>query len=276
MATPKPTKTKGDDSIPFYDGSYYLMVTHIMDTVRRERGVANKLRGATREARAIGSHTKRRFSALGLIGKLLTAVLLVGLGAGAAVAAYVYLLRPDPASLREEVRAHLALGELVEARRDLETLRVVVGDLTPSDRAGLAGPLRARLEAQARKVRREVESNARLGRHERALAALDELDALDADARWALFTRAEILRAGKLRDASATYERFVELYPDSDQADDALFWQALIARDGGRAADARALCEALLTKHPKSDFRTASDRMLAELATAHEGARTWR
>jgi tetratricopeptide (TPR) repeat protein len=263
MATPKPTQTKHDDSVPFYDGSYYLLATRLVDAVRRETGIANKLKGATREARAIGSHTRRRFSALGLIGKLLTAALLVGLGAGVAAGAYFYLLRPNPSALREDVRAHLALGQLVEARRDLEALRVAVGDLSPKDRAELAEPLRARLDSQARLLRREV-GNAR-GHPERALAALDKLDALDADPRWALFTRAEVLRAGKLPGANAAYARFVELYPDSDQADDALFWQALIARDDGRSGDARALCTALLTRYPRSNFRKASERMLAEL-----------
>lgn len=266
MATPKPTKAKGDESIPFYDGSFYLMVTHFVQAVKGETGLANKLKGATREARAIGSQTRTRFSAMGFVGKLLAGVLLVALGAGVAGGAYYYFVRPDPASLRRDVRAHLAQGELVKARRELEALGVALGELTPGDRAELAEPLRARLEAQARKLRRDAEYNARLGRHPRALAALDELDALGTDARWALFTRAEVLRAAKLPEASATYARFIELYPTSDQADDALFWQALIAKDGGRAADARALCEALLAKHPKSNFRKASERMLAELA----------
>lgn len=267
MATPKPTKPKHDDSIPLYEGSYYLIVTRFVEAVKCETGVANKLKGATREARAIGVHTKRRFSALGLVGKLLAAVLLVGLGAGVAAGAYLYLSRTDAAALRKEVRAHLSRGELVEARRDLEALRVAVGELTPGDRAGLAEPVRAGVETQARKLRREVERNARLGRHADALAALDRFDAFETDARWALFTRADLLRASKHADASATYERFAALYPDSDQADDALYWQAFIAREGGRAADARALCEKLLWKYPKSNFRTASDRMLAELAT---------
>jgi len=259
------TKPKREDSIPFYDGSYYLIVTRMAQAVKRETGMANKLKGATREARAIGSHTKKRFSALSLAGKLLTAVLLVALGAGVTAGAWVYALRPDPASLRKGVRGHLALGELGDARRELEALRVVVGELTPSDRTELAEPLRARLEVKSRELRREVEANARRGRHERALAALDELDALESDPRWAAFTRAEVLRAGKLPGASAAYWRFVELYPESDQADDALFWQALIAKDEGRGADARAKCQALLAKYPKSNFRSSSERMLAEL-----------
>lgn len=274
MATPTPTPTKKkrtetrhDDSIPFYDGSYYLLVTRMMDAVRHETGVANKLRGATREARAIGSHARTRVSALGLLGKLLAASLLVALGAGVAAGAWFGFLRPDPAALRKEVRSHLAAGALVDARRDLEALRVASGELTPGDRAALAEPLRLAVEAQARKFRGDVERNARLGRHASALAALDQYDALEADARWALFTRAEILRAGKHVDASDTYERFVGLYPESDRADDALYWQALLAREAGRPADARALCEKLLWKYPKSNFRTASDRLLAELAS---------
>jgi tetratricopeptide (TPR) repeat protein len=270
MVTPTPKTTrkkpKGGDSIPFYDGSYYLLVTQMFDSLRHETGVARKVEGATRGARAIGAHTKARFSALGLLGKVLAAVVLVALGVGVAAGAWFAFLRPDPVALRKEVRAHLAAGALVDARRDLEALRVAAGELAPGDRAGLAEPLRAAVEAQARKFRADVERNARLGRNASALAALDQYDALEADARWALFTRAEILRAGKHVDASDTYERFVGLYPDSDRADDALYWQALIARDAGRTADARALCERLLWKYPKSNFRTASDRLLAELA----------
>jgi tetratricopeptide (TPR) repeat protein len=235
-----------------------------VDAVRRETGVANKLKGASREARAIGSHTKRRLSAMSLAGKVLTAALLVGLGAGIAAGAYFHLLRPDPASLRKGIRAHLAAGELVRARRGLEALRVVIGELTPSDRAELAEPLRARLEAQSEKLRREVQGDARRGRHERALATLDELDALETDGRWAAFTRAEILRAGKLPGARAAYGRFAERYPESDQADDALYWQALIDKDEGRKADAMAKCRALLAKYPKSNFRNSAERMLAE------------
>ncbi len=258
-------KAKRDDTIPFYDGSYYLIVTRIADAVKRETGIRNKLRVATREATAIGSHTKRRISALSLAGKVLTAVLLIGLGAGVAAGAWFYVLRPDPEALRKSVRAHLASGDLVSARRELDALKVAVGELPAADRAALAEPLRARLEAQTERLRREVMEHARRGRHERALATLDELDALETDARWAVFTRAEVLRLGKLPGASAAYWRFVELFPESDRADDALFWQALIAKDEGRAADARAKCQALLAKYPKSNFRSSGERMLAEL-----------
>lgn len=265
MVTPTPSKPKSDDSIPLYEGSYYLIVTRFMDAMKHETGVANKLKGATREARAIRSHTKKRLSALSVAGKLVAAVLLVGLGAGVAAGGYFYLLRPDPASLRKSVRAHLALGDLVSARRDLEALRAAVGELPPSDRAELAEPLRGRLETQGKKLRREVEGNARSGRSERALAALDQLDALETDVRWAAFARADVLRRGKLPGASAAYGRFIELYPESDQADDALFWRALIAKEEGRAGDARALCQLLLAKHPTSNFRSSSERILAEL-----------
>lgn len=273
--TPTPTpkakkqaKRRNDDSIPFYDGSYYLIVTRIADAVKRETGLANKLKGARREATAIGSHTKRRFSALSFLGKLLATVLLVALGAGLAAGAWFFFVRPDPGGLRREIRAHLAKGELVEARRDLEALRLTVGDLTGSDRTALAEPVRSRVEAQARKLRQEVERDARRSQHAAALASLDRFDALETDPRWALFTRAELLRAAKARDAAATYERFVALYPDSDQSDDALYWQAHIAKEEGRTADARALGERLLWKYPKSNFRTASDRLLGELPPA--------
>jgi tetratricopeptide (TPR) repeat protein len=266
MATPSSTPPRREDTIPLYDGSYYLIVTRVVNAVKRETGVANKLKGASREARAIGSHTKRRVSALSLAGKVLAAVLLVGLGAGVAAGAWFYVLRPDPTSLRTGIRAHLAAGELVSARRGLEALRVAIGDLTPRDRAELAEPLRARLEAQSEKLRREIQADARRGRHERALATLDELEPLETDARWAAFTRAEILRVGKLPGARAAYGRFVERYPESDQADDALFWQALIDKDEGRTADARAKCQALLARYPKSNFRSSGERMLAELA----------
>lgn len=268
--TPKrakpPKRSSRDDSIPFFDGSYYLLVTQLFDGVRKETGVGNKLKEATRGVGALGAHTKRRFSALSLLGKLATSLLLVALGAGIAAGGYVLLVRRDAAALRKEARAHLAKGELVEARRDVEALRLATGTLAPADRAALADPLRARLEAQSRKLRQEVESNARLGRHEKALAALDQFDALEIDMRWALFTRAEILRGAHRADAAAVYDRFATLYPDSDQADDAVYWQALLAKEGGRAGEARELCQKLLWKYPKSNFRTAADRMLAELA----------
>ena len=275
MTTPTPTpkpkpprrraKTKQDDSIPLYDGSYYLIVTRIAEAVRRETGLANKLKGGVHEATALGAHTKRRFSALNLLGKLLVALLLVGLGAGLAAGGWFLFLRPDPAALRAGIRAHLAKGELVEAREDLEALRAAVGDLGRTDRAALAEPVQSRLQEQSRRLRQEVERSARAGRNDAALAALDRLDALETDERWGLFTRAELLRAQSRREAGATYERFAALYPDSDQADDALYWQAHLARVEGRPADAKRLCEQLLWKYPKSNFRTASDRLLAEL-----------
>jgi tetratricopeptide (TPR) repeat protein len=266
--TPKPRKKRGksqDDSIPFYDGSYYLIVTRIAEAAKRETGLGNKLKGAAHEATALGRHTRRRFSALGLLGKVATGLLLVALGAGLAAGGWFLFVRRDPAQLRVQVRDHLAKGEWVEARRDLEALRLLEGGLKPGDRTALAEPLRAKLDAQAAKLRSEVERNARQRQHERALAALDRYDALEADPAWALFTRAELLRGAKRSDAAGAYERFVALYPGSDQADDALFWQAFLAKEGGRPADARALCETLLWKYPKSNFRTASDRLLAEL-----------
>lgn len=279
MATPTPTptpkppklpkkrreKTRHEDSIPFYEGSFYLLVTRIAGDVKRETGIGNKLKGAALGATMIGRHGKQRFSALSVIGKVLTTVLLLALGAGLAAGAWFLFLRPDPERLRARIRDHLAKGELVEAQRDVEALRLAVGALRGSDRTALAEPVRSRLEAQARKLRQEVEREARGGRPERALAALERFEALETDPRWALFTRAELLRAAKHRDASAAYERFVALYPEGDQADDALFWQAHIAKEEGRAADAKALCEKLLWKYPKSNFRTASDRLLAEL-----------
>lgn len=272
--TPMPKKpkkgsgTKHDDSIPFYDGSYYLLVTQMFDGVKRETGFANKLRGATHGLTAIGTHTKKRFSALSLLGKLATVLLLVALGAGLAAGGYVLFVRRDAGALRASAGGHLAKGELLEARRDLEALRVAAGGLSRADRETLAEPLRARIEAQARRLRQEVEASAKGGNRERALAALDRLDALEVDARWALYTRAELLRAGKRPGAADAYEKFAALYPDSDQADDALYWQALLAREAGHAAEAKKLCETLLWKYPKSNFRTASDRMLAELAAA--------
>lgn len=269
---PRPPKRRGrgrkEDTVPFYDGSYYLLVTQMVDAVKRETGIANKLKGAALGATAIGRHTRARFSALSLAGKLLTTVLLVGLGAGLAAGAWFLFVRPAPDALREQIRAHLAKGELVEARRDLERLRLVSGELGRADRAALAEPLRARVEAQARRLRQLVERERKAQRLEAALDALDRFDALETDPRWALFTRAEILRAAKHKDAGPTYERFVALYPDGDPADDALFWQALLAKEEGRLDDAKALCETLLWKHPKSDFRTAADRMLGELKAA--------
>ena len=279
MATPTPTptpkppklpkkrreKTRHDDSIPFYEGSFYLLVTRIAGDVKRETGFGNKLKGAALGATMIGRHSRQRFSALSVIGKALTTLVLLALGAGLAAGAWFLFLRPDPERLRARIRDHLAKGELVEAQRDVEALRLAVGALRGSDRTALAEPVRSRLEAQARKLRQEVEREVRGGHPDRALAALERFDALEIDPRWALFTRAELLRASKHRDASATYERFVALYPDGDQADDALFWQAHIAKEEGRTADAKALCEKLLWKYPKSNFRTASDRLLAEL-----------
>lgn len=268
--TPKrakpPKRSSRDDSIPFFDGSYYLLVTQLFDGVRKETGVGNKLKEATRGVGALGAHTKRRFSALSLLGKLATSLLLVALGAGLAAGAWFHFVRRDAGALRRDVRGHLARGELIEARRDLEALRLAPGGLTPADRATVAEPLQARVEAQARRLRSQVESQVKLGRRDKALAALDELDALEVEQRWALFTRAEILRGAHHADAAATYERFVALYPDSDQADDAVYWQALLAKEGGRPAEARELCQKLLWKYPKSNFRTAADRMLAELA----------
>ena len=198
MPQPKPkrsSRSRRDDAIPFFDGSYYLLVTQMMDSVRKETGVGNKLREATRGFGALGTHTKRRFSALSLLGKLLTTLLLVALGAGLASGAWLHFARRDAGTLRRDARAHLDRGELIEARRDLEALRLAPGGLTTADRTSLAEPLRARLEAQARRLRAQVEAHAKAGRTDPALAALDGLDALEIDQRWALFTRAEILRA---------------------------------------------------------------------------------
>ena len=245
---------KKDDSVPFYDGSYYRIVTRVFEAAK----------GATREAKALGTHTKKRFSALGLVAKVLVAVLLVGLGAAAAVGAYL-LMSPNEARLREHVRAQLAAGELVKAQASLERLRGVVGGLSAADRRGLADPLRAKLEQQAKKLRRDIEASARAGAYDQARAGLDALEELGTDAPYVLFTRGDVLRAAKKPEATDAYARFIELYPDSDKADDAMFWQALMAKEEGDAAHATAVLEDLLERFPQSNFARSSKSLLAEL-----------
>ena len=262
-------RAKGrDDSLPLYDGSYYLIISRAVQALRNGTSVKAKVGGFTQQVGALGSHSRRRFRAHSVLGRLAVCLALLACGAAIAGGAYWQLVRSRPDALRARIRAHVATGDYASARRELDSLRSL-GALTRDDRRDLAEPVRAHLDSMAAALRAKIESDREANRYDDARASLDDLDELDVDARWALFARAELERAaGRDGAAADAYGRFVRLYPDSDQADDALFWQALACRNRGELQRAKALLEELLRKYPRSNFGVSGRRMLAEL-TGH-------
>jgi tetratricopeptide (TPR) repeat protein len=271
----KPQRAPGskdpDDSLPLYDGSYYLIITHAVQALRNGTGVANKVKGFTHQAAALGPYTRHKLSALSLAKKLAVLIVLIGVGATAPLG-YRFWMRPAPQALRGRIRAHLAAGDYVKARAELAELRHAVGELSQSDRRELAEPVQARLETLAAALHAKIDAERRAEQWEEALHDLEELEKLAVDARWTLFTTAEVLRAaGRDLDAADTYARFALLYPDSNEADDALFWEALAYKSHGELARAKALLEEMLRKYPRSNFLASGRRLLAELTHSPPG-----
>jgi tetratricopeptide (TPR) repeat protein len=265
MTTPQRPKSR-DDSIPMYDGSYYLIVTRVMDAVRAEAGVKNKVRGATRELSSLAGHTKKRFSALSLIKKLVVAASFLVAGAGLAFAVSVWRGGSDAESLRRDVKALLAEGDLSRAQEKLFALRGLVGTLGTKDRTELDLPLRAKLEAAVSTKKSQISSYRRAGLFEEALTSLEQLEHLDVDPGYVAWTRAELLRsAGKEPASRQAYADYVRAYPASDLTDDALFWQAMAYKADGDVSETRTLLSKLVAEFPKSNFLTSSKRLLTEL-----------
>ncbi len=264
MATPQ---KRPDDSIPLYDGSYYLIVTKAMQAIRAQPGMTQKLGTATRELRSLAGHTKKRFSALSLVKKLVVMVLLIG--AGAALAGGVYAWRSGGAAeaLRADIVQLLEAGDVIGANQRLTALRALSGGvLEAGDQQKLERPLRSRTEALRKKKKAEVTGHKKAGRHDEALVALHELEALEVDPGYILYTRGEVLRAaGRDQDANEAYAEYTRLYPDSELTDDALFWQALAHKKAGAPDKARALLEQLVSHFPKSDYLTSAKRGLKDL-----------
>ncbi len=263
MASPQ---TRPDESVPTYDGSYYLIVSRVIDAVRSEKGVKNKLSGATRQLKALAGHTKARFSALSLLKKLGVAILLMTLGAGAAVGIYALRTGRDADGLRADIKALLSQGDLAAAQKKLTSLRALLGDLGARDKSDLDVPLRNRLAAAIAAKKKEIASHKRAGRFDDALKCMGDLEALDVDASYVVFSRAEILRAAERHaDARQAYAEYVRLFPNHGLTDDALFWQALASKNDNDPVEARRLLVELIDKYPRSNFLASGKRLLAEL-----------
>jgi tetratricopeptide (TPR) repeat protein len=223
------------------------------------------VRGLTREVAALGIHTKHRFDALTIFGKLLTSLILMAVGGALALGGYV-LKRPSADSIRQQIRIHTATQNWLAAKEDLERLRTVQERLTEEDRFTLAAPVQAGLQKVAAALFDDVAAARRVKKWDDALAKVDELERLGIETRRTVFTHAEILRfAGRPAEAARQYARYVRLFPDTEETDDALFWHALILKDQGDIKGARALLEQIVVKFPGSNFLTSTKRILEDM-----------
>jgi len=249
-----------------YDGTLWMLATRAVKAVKNGTGLGNKVRSVTREVGHMSTHVRGRFADMSVAGRILTVVILLGVGAGITAGAFFLAGHSGEGSMRSHIRAEMAANDFVGARRDLEHLRVRVGTLSRTDREELAAPIHANLAAAAQHLRDEIDTMRKAKRFDEALAQVGKLDALDVDEPGALFLRAEVLRgAGRDKDAADAYAHYFQLYPDTSRTDDALFWQALYLRGRGDVAGARSLLETLLQKFPKSDFMVSAKRTLADM-----------
>src|SRR5689334_15217246 len=91
MAKPKTrtsVRSAKDDlpPMPRFESTYTQIIGRAIDAAKKRSGFTQRVRSATRELLAIVPHTKERWSALSVLGKMLTVVVLLALGSGATLA----------------------------------------------------------------------------------------------------------------------------------------------------------------------------------------------
>jgi len=269
VSPPPPQKSKapGDKlpPLPPLHSTYTRIIVGAIMSARGESGFTRRVKAATRQLAAMVPATKEHFNALSLLGKALTVALLLALGGGLTYGGLL-LRAPSPEQLRQDIRATLASGDFVKARRLLERLRNATGGLKEGDRWQLEAPVEAALEKQRKALQAGIEVEAKAGRWAAALVKLDDLDSTGFAPEWAMYIRAEVLRlAGRSGEAIDYYGRYVQLYPGTERTDDALFWEAAMLRDAGKTKEAKELLARLLAEYPGTNFKSSAKRLLAEI-----------
>ena len=269
---PNPTRTRKDKTelppMPKLESTYSRIVQRAMDAAKVRSGFTERVRAATRELAALVPHTRERFRAMSLLGKVLTVLVLLTLGASLGAGGFLLWSRPDPARLRAAALAKIAAGDFVAAKELLGDLRKS-GAFGREDRLRLEAPVAAGMQKLRQRLQAQLEAHKSAQAWPEALHALDEMERAGFTGEAMLLARADMLRqAGRRAEARAYYERYVELYPTSDSADDALFWQAELLKTSGDAAAARKVLERLVADYPGSNFKVSARRWLDELAAA--------
>ena len=266
---PKQPKKSAPADMPRLESTYTRIVLRAISSVKQEPSFKQKMRGLTQEVKALGKHTQQRYSALSVLGKIVAAVLLIGVGMGIAYGGYMLFVKPDPDALRAEIKTLIAEEDYIEAKRRLDRLTAIPGAITRADRRRLVAPINKWFDIRSEDLFEKVDAERAKKNWEGALEALRELEDIDADTEWTMFTTAQVLReAGRSDEAISYYRDYIAAYPETEESDDALFWQALIYKDQGRLEKARELLQQLIDDYDDSNFSTSTRRLLEELDKA--------
>lgn len=254
-------RKKGDlPTLPRFESTYSVIVQRAIEAAKEPRGFTQRVKAATRELAAVVPLTRERYRALSTARKLLTALLLLAVGAGVTYGVVAHRRRPE--HLRALARAHLAAGDVVAAKDAVALLRQA-GPLGDGDRLELVASVDAGMQKLRAQVQHRLDEQRAAGRFEEALTVLDELERDGFSGEAMLYARADLLRqAGREARARPFFLRYTELYPTSDRADDALYWAAeALAHEGDRAG-MRAVLERLLAEYPGTNFKVSARRLL--------------
>jgi tetratricopeptide (TPR) repeat protein len=261
---------KGDDlpALPRLESTYTQIIGRAISAAKVRTGLTQRLRSATRELMALVPHTKTRFSMLSVMGKVAVVVILLAIGSGSTLLAGRLFGSGSPEGLRQRVRQALGSQEYVEAKRLLHLLAASSDGLSAVDRFQLLAPTQAGLDRMQRELQKQAQDHAAAGHFDEALAVLDSMDKAALAPEWVAFTRGEILRSARRHAESiVAYKNFLDMAPESDRADDALFWQASAHKELGQNAEAKKTIETLLERHPNTNFKSSAKRWLTELET---------
>lgn len=266
MGSPPRDKTRAEaPPLPRLESTYSVILQRAIAAAKQRTGLTQRLRSATRELAALVPHARAHFRGMPLGGKIATVVVLLTIGATLALAATYFLGRPSPERLRARVQARLTAGDFIGAKDVLTELRQTSA-LTDADRWQLVAPVEAGMLKLRQRLQRQIERQREAAHWDEALGTLDEMERAGFAGDWMLFTRAELLRlSGRAEAARPYYVRYRELYPSTEQADDALFWEAAIRKEAGDRAVAKQLLRQLLAQYPGTNFKSSARRLLAEL-----------
>lgn len=266
MGSLHPDKTKVEaPPLPRLESTYSVILQRAIAAAKQRTGLTQRLRSATRELAALVPHARAQFRGMSLGGKIATVVVLLTAGAVSALGGAYVFGHPSPERLRARVQARLASGDFVGAKDALTELRQASA-LTDADRWQLVAPVEAGMLELRQRLQHQLVRQRAADRWDEALGTLDEMERAGFAGEWMLFTRAELLRlSGRAEVARPYYGRYRELYPNTEQADDALFWEAAARNDSGDRAAAKQLLQQLLERYPGTNFKSSARRLLAEL-----------
>ncbi len=253
-------------TLPRLESTYTQIIVRAMRSARGEKTFTQRVAGFTRELKAMVPVTRQKWRGLSLLGKALTLIITFGLGAGSAVLALQWSASQDPAVLRARLSEKIEAKDWTAAKKLLHALASTSEGLSDSDRVYFVTPIQNALNKEQQKLEARLEKAVATKAWNEALAILEEAERLDAKPEWTVWQTAEVLRsAGRSGDAISAYERYFQVFPTSDRADDALFWQAEGLKNAGDPAGARRALERLLNDYPGSDFKSSAKRWLQEL-----------